>query len=305
VRIINVADQQRSRSVWVELVRFGFPGLMLVGVNGIAWWLAAEGAPKVAVVGVLVAAVGLSFAAERVLPYAPEWNRSLGDSGRDVAHAVVNESLQIVSLLALPLLVGLLSIEGVWPGGLPFAVQVIGSILLVDFGITIGHWLSHRWEVLWRCHAVHHSVKRFYGFNGLMKHPAHQLFETMIATAPLIVLGLPTDVATAVVVAVSVQLLLQHSNVDYALGPLRGVLALNHVHRFHHLRWAGIGDVNFGLFTTLWDRMLGTAVWDPARRFTSDDIGIGAEPDFPVTYGAQLVKPFQPTQTTASHQVVW
>ena len=80
------------------------------------------------------------------------------------------------------------------------------------------------------------------------------------------------------------------------------MLALNQVHRFHHLKWAGIGDVNFGLFTTLWDRMLGTSVWDPARVFTSDDIGIGAEPDFPVAYRAQLVKPFRRTRPIASNQ---
>jgi sterol desaturase/sphingolipid hydroxylase (fatty acid hydroxylase superfamily) len=276
---------------------------MLVGVNGTGWWLASSGASKAAIVGVLVAAVGLSFAAEWVLPYAPEWNRSLGDSGRDAVHAVVNESLQILSLLTLPVLVGSISIEGLWPSDLPFALQVIGSILVVDFGITVGHWLSHRREMLWRFHAVHHSVQRFYGFNGLMKHPAHQLFETMVATSPLIVLGLPTDVATAVVVAVSVQLLLQHSNVDYAVGPLGAVLALNHVHRFHHLKWAGVGDVNFGLFTTLWDRMLGTAVWDPARRFASDDIGIGVEPDFPVAYCAQLVKPFRVRAAAAAPRV--
>jgi sterol desaturase/sphingolipid hydroxylase (fatty acid hydroxylase superfamily) len=275
---------------------------MLVGVNGTGWWLANDGASKAVIVGVLVVAVGLSFAAERLLPYAPEWNRSMGDSGRDLAHAAVNESLQILSLLALPVLVASLSIEGVWPSGLPFAVEVIGSIVVVDFGITIGHWLSHRCDLLWRVHAVHHSVQRFYGFNGLMKHPVHQLFETMVATAPLIVLGLPADVATAVVVAVSVQLLLQHSNADYAIGPLRAVLALNHVHRFHHLKWAGFGDVNFGLFTTAWDRMLGTAVWDPTRRFTSDDIGIGAEPDFPVAYRAQLSKPFQTHRSVASQQ---
>ena len=42
---------------------------MLVGVNGTGWWLANEGAPKAVIVGVLVATVGLSFAAERLLPH--------------------------------------------------------------------------------------------------------------------------------------------------------------------------------------------------------------------------------------------
>jgi sterol desaturase/sphingolipid hydroxylase (fatty acid hydroxylase superfamily) len=102
-------------------------------------------------------------------------------------------------------------------------------------------------------------------------------------------------VATALVFTVGVQLLLQHSNVDHAVGPLRHVLALNVVHRFHHYRWAGIGDVNFGLFTNLWDRLLGTSSWDPHKRFTSADLGIAKRPDFPARYWAQLAEPFRRT----------
>lgn len=277
-----------------RVVRWGFLPLMLVGVNALGWWMAWLSVPKWQIVGVLVGAVAVSFLAERVVPYRAAWNEALGDSNRDVLHGVVNEALQVGSLVTLPWLVGWFAIDGVWPGGWPFALQVFLAIVVVDVGITLGHRVSHEFEVLWRFHAVHHSVKRFYGFNGLMKHPLHQLFETALGTAPLVVMGLPVDVATAVVVAVSVQLLLQHSNVDYVVPrPLRWLLALNVVHRFHHLKWAGVGDVNFGLFTNLWDHLMGTAVWDPGRQFDSDVIGIAKEPDFPTGYTAQLIKPFR------------
>ncbi len=112
--------------------------------------------------------------------------------------------------------------------------------------------------------------------------------------APLVLLGLPAEVATAVVVMVAVQLLVQHSNVDYNTAGLHRLLALNRVHRFHHLRWPGVGDVNFGLFLTLWDRILGTYVDSPTARFDSSDLGIAAEPDYPTGYIHQLVRPFQP-----------
>ena len=56
---------------------------------------------------------------------------------------------------------------------------------------------------------------------------------------------IPVPVAAALSLAVAVQLLLQHSNADYRIGPLKHVLALNEGHRFHHLKCAGIGDVNF------------------------------------------------------------
>ena len=294
---ISVATSPQARSQWRRLVRWGFLPVMLVGVNGTGWWLASRGAPKWQIVVLLLVAIGVSFAGERVVAYLNDWNRSMGDARRDVAHAAVNEALQILSLLSLPVMVELLAIEGIWPTEWPFVVQVVASIIVVDFGVTVGHWLSHRFDLLWRFHAVHHTAERFYGLNGLMKHPFHQLFETALGTAPLVLLGIPAEVATAVVVAVTVQLLLQHSNVDYVVAPpLRWLLALNHVHRFHHLKWAGDGDVNFGLFTTLWDRVVGTAVWDPARTFDSAVLGIAAEPDFPRGYNAQLLKPFQATR---------
>jgi len=96
-------------------------------------------------------------------------------------------------------------------------------------------------------------------------------------------------------VCITVQLLLQHSNADYRIGPLRSVLAFNEGHRFHHLKWAGVGDVNFGLFTLLWDHLLRTYSFDPGRRFTSDDLGMAAKPDYPVAYLPQLAAPFRTT----------
>lgn len=279
-------------------VRFAFLPLMLIGVNALGWWMASRDAPKPAVVALLLGAVGVSFLAERTLPYKHDWNQPRDDAGRDVAHALINEALQIGSLLTLPLIVDLAAIDGAWPSDLPFVLQVLGSVLVLDAGITLTHWFSHRMELLWRFHAVHHSVRRFYGLNGLMKHPFHQLLETAVGTMPLVILGLPTDVATALVVAVTIQLLLQHSNADYYVPSwARRLLALNVVHRFHHLKWPVVGDVNFGLFTNIWDRLLGTTVWDPSRTFTTDVLGIAKEPDFPDAYLAQLVRPLAGVRT--------
>jgi sterol desaturase/sphingolipid hydroxylase (fatty acid hydroxylase superfamily) len=94
------------------------------------------------------------------------------------------------------------------------ALQLLLAIALADLGITLVHYASHRSPLLWRLHAVHHSVTRLYGFNGLMKHPMHQLLETLGGTLPLLLLGLPVEVASLLAFSVSIQLLLQHSNVD-------------------------------------------------------------------------------------------
>lgn len=116
-----------------------------------------------------------------------------------------------------------------------------------------------------------------YGFNGLIKHPVHQSIEMAAGTMPLVLLGLPVEVGTALAFCTAIQLLVQHSNVDFRLGPLRMWLAAAEIHRLHHRKEPALGDVNFGLFTTIWDRLLGT-LHDRAEgvRLSSSDVGIAA-----------------------------
>lgn len=282
-----------------NLVRYGYAPALLLGVNGAGIALAAAGASKLWLLALLAAAIAVSFAAERILPYEGDWNTSHDDAGRDAVHVFVNETLILASVSVVPLLAGVVILVDVWPSSWPFLVQMLIAILAADLGVTLVHYASHKIGALWRFHAVHHSVKRFYGLNGLMKHPVHQTIEMVGGLAPLLVLGLPVDVASALALAVAVQLLMQHSNADYRIGPLKFVLALNEGHRFHHLKWAGIGDVNFGLFTLIWDHLLGTFSYDSARRFTSDQLGMAAKPNYPNAYLAQLAEPFRPSGACA------
>lgn len=277
------------------LVRFGYVPFMYVLLDGAVVVLAERHAPWWTFPIVVLLGVAASFVAERVVPYDGAWNLDQGDAGRDLVHAAVNETLMLGSVAVVPLLASLDLGATVWPSSSPMVIQVAVAVLVADFGITMAHIASHRVGVLWRFHAVHHSVARSYGFNGLMKHPVSQLFETSIGVLPLVLAGIPARVASALAVCVAVQLLLQHSNVDYRVGSLRSVLALNEGHRFHHLKWAGIGDVNFGLFTLVWDHALGTFSFDPDRRFSSADLGMAAKPDYPVPWSAQMLEPFRPS----------
>jgi sterol desaturase/sphingolipid hydroxylase (fatty acid hydroxylase superfamily) len=264
-----------------------FLGVVVSGV-----FLLEAGGSKLGLVGLVLSAIFLSFAVERVIPYRADWNRDHNDRARDQLHFLVNEGSAVLAIMVVPIIADIRPWTGVWPLGWPLWIQLFSAILIADFGITLAHFASHRVTWLWRLHAVHHSVKRMYGFNGLMKHPLHQLIETVAGTMPLLLLGIPVEAAALLAVAVAVQLLLQHSNVDMKIGPLRYFWAIAPLHRFHHLNTAREGDVNFGLFTTLWDRLLGTAHYDPARHFSSDALGVFGAPDYPSAYLPQLIKPF-------------
>jgi sterol desaturase/sphingolipid hydroxylase (fatty acid hydroxylase superfamily) len=281
-----------TRTPVQTVARFGYVPFMLIGLNGAGIALAAAGAPKYWLLMILGVAIGASFVVERLIPYDRDWNYDRADTTRDRIHVTVNETLILGSVAAIPLLAAIVPAPRLWPHSWPFLLQVLAAILIADLGITVVHLASHKIGVLWRFHAVHHSITRFYGLNGLMKHPLHQTVEMTAGVAPLILIGLPVNVASALALAVAIQLLLQHSNADYRVGPAKYVLALNEGHRFHHLKWAGIGDVNFGLFTLLWDHLMRTYSYDPARRFDSTQLGMAAKPDYPSRYLHQIIYPF-------------
>ena len=269
---------------------------MAIALNGMAAVVVFSNVvPVVLVVSMLLlvaAALALSFAAECVLPYERDWNVGHGDVRRDVAHFVVNESMSLGPLLLVPLVARVAPAPATspWPGTWPDVVQLLLVIVVFDLGQYVFHWVSHVWRPLWRLHAVHHSVERMYGLNGIMKHPLYQLAASVTSMAPLVALGMPDRLALPLAFCTFVQLLLQHSNVDYRTGPIRRLCATAEVHRFHHLRGRA-GHVNFGLFFSGWDHLFGNAFEAP-RRLRTSDIGL-ADPGYPRDYLGQLVAPFR------------
>ena len=285
-----------------KLLQTVFAPLFWLGFIGSATWLVGlQQQSPFWLLPLFAIALACLFAAEAWLPYASDWNRSHDDRSRDLVHALVNETMTALALSAIPLVAALSPWSMLWPQRWPFALQLLLAIVVADFGITLAHWLSHRWPPLWRLHSVHHSVTRMYGLNGLMKHPLHQMVEALAGVAPLLLIGMPLDVAALLAFAIAIQLLLQHANVDMRLGALRHVVAWAPLHRYHHIRYGKAGDVNFGLFFTWWDRWLLRSAFDGrAYRLSSDDLGIGSRPDYPRAYFAQLVEPFRASLVEAA-----
>src|SRR4029079_10016011 len=237
--------------------RFGYVPTMLIGLNLVAVYLMASGYSVLWIGALFWIAVSLSLLTERILPFEQSWNDAHSDIAKDVTHGVVYEIANINAIMMLPLHTLFGPWQGIWPTTLPLGVQLLLAIIIADFSMTMIHYLSHRMTWLWKLHSVHHGVHRLYSFNGLVRHPLHQLMDLAVGTLPLVLAGLPVKVAVLLAFAISVQLLVQHSNTDFALGPFQRLLAVGEVHRLHHVNWVGQGDVNFGLFFTFWDGLLG------------------------------------------------
>jgi fatty-acid desaturase/sterol desaturase/sphingolipid hydroxylase (fatty acid hydroxylase superfamily) len=283
----------RRASLLRLLARYGYVPFMLIGINGCAIICVGHGLRLWPIAVLLVLAIGLARVAEHLLPYEAEWNRSHADTRKDVTHSLVYELSGLAGLLWLQLIAWALPWQGIWPRQWPLGIQLLAAIIFTDLAVTLLHYASHRVSWLWKLHCVHHGVHRLYGFNGLVRHPLHQQLDLAVAVLPLVVLGMPFAVTVLLGLAMSVQLILQHSNVDYRLGPFRHVLAIGPSHRLHHVSWKGEGDVNFGLFFTAWDRLLGTFRASSQQPPAAGDIGLQDDPGYPQRYWAQLALPFR------------
>lgn len=278
-------------------VRYGYLPFMMLGINGLAYFIVTGSHSYAWLALLLIVTLAAVSMAEKISPCHDEWNSAHEAQSATLMHALVHETQNFIGVLMIPLVSWLFNLTpgtliGLWPRDWPIISQVLLAIVLVDFNLTMLHYLSHRLPVLWRLHAVHHGVDRLYGLNGLVRHPLHQLLDMALGTAPLILSGMPFPVAVLLAFAISVQLIAQHSNVDYAMGPFRNHLSLGAIHHLHHTNWGKEGDVNFGLFLTLWDRILGTFRAEPPRAITANDMGIDEVPHFPKSYVEQLRFPF-------------
>jgi sterol desaturase/sphingolipid hydroxylase (fatty acid hydroxylase superfamily) len=260
--------------------RYAYVPFMLIGINGCAVVLAACEMRLWKVSLLLVPAIAVALLMERVLPYETAWNVSHGDAGKDATHGFVYELSSLGGLAWLQLIAWALPWHGFWPRESPLCTQLLMAILIADLGATLMHYASHRVGWLWKLHSVHHGVDRLYSFNGLVRHPLHQQIDLAVAALPLILLGMPLEVTVLLGLATSVQLIVQHSNVDYRLGPFGSLLSIGATHRLHHVNWAGEGDFNFGLFFTFWDRALGTFRPSSERMPVAGDIGVQDRPGY-------------------------
>ena len=274
------------------IIRYFYAPVFFVGFIYIAIFIVENEISKLALILLLLIAIALSFICERVLPFEEPWNHSKKDATRDLAHAVVNETFNLASVALIPIILHTIPLKSIWPSEWPLIIQLLIAILIADFGITLMHYFSHKIQFLWRFHSIHHSVKRMYGFNGLMKHPIHQMIELIAGTTPLLLMGIPLEIGVLLAFSVATQLLLQHSNVDIKVGHLNYIWAIAPGHRHHHSASDKHGNVNFGLFTMLWDHFLGTFVID-RQQPRDGELGIHNRPDFPNRYYSQLLEPFK------------
>ena len=184
----------------------------------------------------------------------------------DFHHFIVNHLVVGFVLLATNLLVhklfGWAAKDGVrfWVQDLPFPVALFLIVLVADMVQYWTHRAYHEVPLLWRLHAVHHSVKSMGWLAGSRQHIIELIITRTLVLAPIYVLGFSKEVIDAYILIVGFQAVFNHANVSVRLGPLRHVIVTPNFHHWHHSQDDAAIDKNYAAHFAFIDHLFGTAV---------------------------------------------
>lgn len=222
------------------------------------------------------------------------------DAGQDVVYTLINGALMAWILDAWTWLAddvrggmwGALELLGVGPftvpGGWPVCLAVtIASVLAVDFGIFLSHWLQHRVPILWAFHKTHHAARQLTPLTVFRQHPVDFAGTAACAAvtagaAAAVIAWLTGGAVPAVGIAGlnAVTFLfyvcgytLRHTHIWFDFGWLDRVFVSPAMHQVHHSDAPRHWDRNMGLVFSFWDQIFGTAYLPKAREELTFGIG--------------------------------
>ena len=188
-------------------------------------------------------------------------------------------------------------------GALALTLYTLASLLWLDLGKYVGHFLTHRVGLLWEFHKVHHSAQVLTPVTVFRIHPLDFIFYDFISglfigTAgavglfvfgsqiePLSIFGLNIGVFLFYALGAN----LAHSHVWLAYpGWASRILMSPAQHQIHHSCLPQHHDANFGVVFALWDWVFGTLYVPKGRETVSFGLTDSEDRDYQSIEGLLL-----------------
>ena len=176
----------------------------------------------------------------------------------------------------------------------PIGFQLVVFFVILDFVQWLTHVLLHKYEVLWRFHKVHHSVKEMGFAAHLRYHWMENILYKPLKTLGVMVLGgfEPEQAYIVHFIAITIGHL-NHANIRITWGPFKYILNNSVMHLYHHMKVLPENKpkgINFGISLSIWDFLFKTS-------YVPDDngeieLGFLNEENFPKGFFSQLFTGF-------------
>ena len=171
----------------------------------------------------------------------------------------------------------------------PWWAQLGAALLIADLSQYAGHRSYHKFPMLWRFHAVHHSAKTMDWLASTRNHMFDYVATRSVIIIPLYILGFSELVMNIYVVWVSIQALMIHANVNWKFGLLEHLFVTPRFHHWHHSNDPAYVDKNYAVHFPVIDRIFGTY---KMPRSWPEHYGI-LDDDMPHGVVRQFLYPFQ------------
>jgi len=156
---------------------------------------------------------------------------------------------------------------------LPFWVDLVGTFVVAEALNWFVHWAKHRHDFLWKFHFQHHRETQFNLWLTAHTHGGEVLVSGTAIAVMMSAIGFSVDASLIYLAFYGVTTAYQHSSQIHSLGPLDWIIVSPRYHRIHH----EVGmQANYAGRLTLFDLLLGTAVWPHSRKADEQRaLGIG------------------------------
>src|SRR5690606_2629145 len=168
---------------------------------------------------------------------------------------VVKDSLGLaLVIISYPFLLehlAIFHIGSTWP------LYLIAFVVL-DFAGYLNHWLSHKVNIFWNQHVIHHSSEEFNLACALRQSVSNVVAYPSLFLIPAAIVGVPVKV---IGIVAPIQFFLQlwyHTRYIGKLGWFEYIFVTPSQHRVHHAINKEYIDKNMGQIFCIWDRMFGT-----------------------------------------------
>jgi sterol desaturase/sphingolipid hydroxylase (fatty acid hydroxylase superfamily) len=160
---------------------------------------------------------------------------------------------------------------------LPFWIEVVAAVVLLDLVIYAQHVAFHAVPVLWRLHRMHHADLEFDVTTGVRFHPIEIILSMAIKFVVVLALGAPALAVLIFEVLLNATSMFNHGNVRLPAAldrVLRLIVVTPEMHRVHHSILRYETDSNYGFNLPWWDRLFGTYRPQPEAGHEGMTIGI-------------------------------
>jgi len=169
---------------------------------------------------------------------------------------------------------GLLSLIGTTD-----ALQQLAGFVILDLAVYVQHRLFHLVPFFWRFHQVHHADLTLDVSSAVRFHTVEILLSQIWKIFVVVAAGVPPEAAFAFEVVLNASSMFSHANV--ALPPVveriaRLFVVTPDMHRVHHSVLGCEMNSNFGFNFSVWDRLFGSYVAQPAQPAAVMEMGLPA-----------------------------